>query len=119
MKGDIIKADVIDVDDDGVCTIIIYTSDSETLKDSFYKIKDKWFNNEEEVVISFKIPLKEVPEVSDDMINATVIGFNFESGVTIQVVHKESDAINLTFMFSDEDKEKMEPAMVKAMLLNK
>lgn len=124
MKGDIIKAGVIDVDDDGVCTVIIYAGDTQKLKNSFYQIKGKWFNNEEEVVVSFKLPLGEAPEIDGKIQWAEVVGFNIDTGFVLHVIFKKEDSviagnINLTFMFDDEDREKIQPALAKAMLLNK
>lgn len=123
MKGDIIKADVIDINDDGICTIIVYAADSELLKNSFYQIKDKWYNNENEVVISFKIPLKEVEEIKHEIQWAEVVGFNIETGIALHILQKPTDSkvatnVDMVFTFTDDEKEVLQIALAKAMLLN-
>lgn len=111
----------------GEAKIVIYFADNFSVNHYGQELKfitqNNAYRNVNEIC-SFKIDLKEIGEIKEHIYTATVLGFNVDVGVAIQVLSSDSkgdsmSSFEYTITFTNEEKEMMRSEVAKAHLLNK
>lgn len=127
-----IRANISEFTNDNIC-VEIYFSDN--YKVGFYgEQKRTGFNKEkfaklfdDNGIVRFNFNPQNVENIHPYIHNASVVGFNVESGVVIQIISSESEDDNvsgyhmemITLTFTEEEKEEIQSGIAKALLANK